>query len=73
VGVRIAGLRRTVGVEGEDSPRLAALRATVSLLEGLEGVGEEAIGEVGRDILMVDVFDFDNSKGNEDRRSDQRR
>ena len=59
MGVRIAWLRRGVGVEGE-APRRAAFRATVSLLEGLEGVGEEGSGDVGTDMVMVDDV-FDNS------------
>ena len=53
-------MRRGVGVEGEASPRRAAFRATVSLLEGLEGVGEEGSGDVGTDMVMVDDV-FDNS------------
>ena len=37
-----------VGVDGMgDSPRLAAFREAVSLLEGLEGVGDVGRGDVG--------------------------
>ena len=58
MGVRIEGLRREVGVEGDDSPRRAAFSATVSLLEGLEGVGDEGSGDDDCDIVVkVDVFD----------------
>ena len=58
MGVRIAGLRRGVGVEGPDSPRRAAWSATVSLLEGLDGVGDEGSGDEDCDIVVLDdVFD----------------
>ena len=52
MGVRIAGLRRGVGVEGPDSPRRAAWSATVSLLEGLDGVGDEGSGDEDCDIVV---------------------
>ena len=54
MGVRIPGVRR-VGVDGVgDSPRLAAWRDAVSLLEALEGEGDEG-REFGWDMRNINV------------------